>query len=81
MLYITSSWLTYFITEGLYLLIPFTNFTHLPQYQQGTTYLYLSLFSFCFYFLIFFDMDHFLKIFKLYLFFIQQVISYLFHKY
>ena len=31
MLYITSPWFIYYITGGLYLLIPFSNFTHWPQ--------------------------------------------------
>ena len=37
----------YFITKGLYFLIPFTNFTHSPNPIRPTTYLYLWV---CFHF-------------------------------
>ena len=46
MLYITSSWLTYFISGSLYLLIPFTYFTHtpLPHLHSGNDQLVLCIY-------------------------------------
>ena len=51
MLYITSPWLIYFITGGLYLLIPLTYFvslTPLPSGNHPFFSVFMSLFSFCF---------------------------------
>ena len=51
MLYITSLWLIYFVTGGLYFFIPFTYFTPPPLSLLATTLLFsvsVSLFSFCF---------------------------------
>ena len=51
-MYITSPWLIDYITEGLYLSIPFTCFTHPPTLLATTHFLSMSmsLFSFCFVF-------------------------------
>ena len=51
MLYITSLWLTYFITGGLCLLMLFTYFTLTHTLPSGYHHLFslsVSLFSFCF---------------------------------
>ena len=47
MLYITSSWLTYFISGSLYLLIPFTYFTHtpLPHLHSGNDQFVLCIYE------------------------------------
>ena len=52
MVFITSPWLLYFITRSLYLLTPFTHFTHLPLPTSLETTILLSVWigfwwSFC----------------------------------
>ena len=50
MLYITSLWLIYFITEGLYSLFPSSILSPKPLFSGHHTFFYasLSLFLFCF---------------------------------
>ena len=51
-MYITFLWLIYFVTESLYILIPFTDFTHSStSFTLATIHLFsvsMSLFTFCF---------------------------------
>ena len=56
-MYITFLWLIYFVTESLYILIPFTDFTHYStSFTLATIHLFsvsISLFTFffaCFFF-------------------------------
>ena len=67
MLYIIYPWLIYYITAGLYLVIPFTYFAHSsPPFLLANTCLLsvsMSLFSFCFICLVFIYLFIFLNLF------------------